>query len=41
MGFLEMIVRLKRVERWEMEESAEAVRLRRWMRREVMVKVGR
>ena len=34
-------MRLRRVERWEMEESAEVVRLRRWMRREVMVKVGR
>lgn len=41
LGFFEMIVRLRRVEMWEEEESAEVVSFKRWTRREGMEKEGR
>lgn len=40
-GFLEERVKLKRVERWEEEESAAVVKFKRWIRSEARVKEGR
>lgn len=38
---MEEMVKLKRVDRWEEEESAVVVKFKRWIRREARVNEGR